>query len=89
MDLAGAFMDKWLGGMYYDYKNRPYYLLDGSEARRVIYYHDEYQWEARPVIAERIGEMGRLSIIKAGEFFKLNIPLDAEYKIGKSWKDTH
>ena len=84
MDLAGAFMDNWLGNT-----EDGTYKLDGYDARRLIYYHDEYQWESDPKISDRIGSLGVESIRKAGQFLKLNVPLDAEYKIGKSWKDTH
>lgn len=37
----------------------------------------------------RAGELGVLSIRKAGEELGLKVPLDAEYKIGKTWADTH
>ena len=89
MDLAGAFMDSWLGGIKYDGNHIPHYNYRGEIVKRVIYYHDEYQWECSPEFAEELGEMGRRSIIKAGQFLKFNVPLDADYEIGKSWKDTH
>lgn len=36
-----------------------------------------------------IGDLGINSIRKAGKFYKMNVELDAEYKIGYSWADTH
>ena len=51
--------------------------------------HDEFQFECPPEIAEEAGKAARMSIIEAGEYFKLRCPLDGEYKIGKSWKETH
>lgn len=36
-----------------------------------------------------IGELFVESIIKAGQDFKLNIPLAGEYKVGKNWGETH
>lgn len=51
--------------------------------------HDEFQFECPPSIAEEAGKAARMSIIEAGLFYKLRCPLDGEYKIGKSWKDTH
>ena len=89
MDLSGCLMDTWLGGIKYDSHSLPYYLLDGHEVRRVIYMHDEYQWECKPEIADKLGAMGVKSIEEAGKFLKLNVPLTAEYGVGASWKDTH
>ena len=51
--------------------------------------HDEFQFECSPEIAEEAGKAARMSIIEAGEFYKLRCPLDGEYKIGKSWRETH
>ena len=36
-----------------------------------------------------LGEIYARSITKIGEIFKLRIRTDGEYKIGKSWADTH
>lgn len=51
--------------------------------------HDEVQIECRPEIAEDIGGMARMGIVKAGEEFGFRCPLDGEYDIGDSWKETH
>jgi DNA polymerase-1 len=51
--------------------------------------HDEFQFECHPDIAELAGKAAKQSIIDAGTYFKLRCPLDGEYKVGKSWKDTH
>ena len=51
--------------------------------------HDEFQFECPPEIAEKAGKAARISIIEAGEYFKLRCPLDGEYKIGQSWRHTH
>jgi DNA polymerase I-like protein with 3'-5' exonuclease and polymerase domains len=51
--------------------------------------HDEFQFECPDSIAEEAGKAARLSIIEAGEHFKLRCPLDGEYKIGRNWKETH
>lgn len=89
MDISGIFMDWKLGGLKYDSNNLPYYLYKGHEVRRVIQYHDEYQWEASPEIAEEIGKLGVWSIAEAGKYYNLNVPLRAEYGVGKSWAETH
>lgn len=51
--------------------------------------HDEMQFECHPDIAELAGKAAKQSIIDAGTYFKLRCPLDGEYKVGKSWRDTH
>lgn len=57
--------------------------------RLVANVHDEFQFEVRPEMAQTVGEAARQSIIDAGEHFKLRCPLDGEFKIGQSWKETH
>ena len=51
--------------------------------------HDEFQFECAAGVADEAGKAARLSIIEAGEHFKLRCPLDGEYKIGKNWRETH
>jgi DNA polymerase I-like protein with 3'-5' exonuclease and polymerase domains len=51
--------------------------------------HDEFQFECSKEVAEEAGQAARLSIIEAGQFYQLRCPLDGEYKIGKSWRETH
>ena len=62
------------------------YKLD---ARQVAVVHDEFQIEVRKEHANEVGELVRKSIITAGEYFKLNVPLDAEYRTGINWAETH
>lgn len=51
--------------------------------------HDEQQVECEEGIAEDVGTIFVLALKKAGEHFKLGIPIDGEYKIGKNWAETH
>ena len=55
----------------------------------VVNCHDEFQLECSPEIAEIVGKTGVQCIQEAGEFYSLRCPLTGEYKIGKSWRDTH
>lgn len=89
MDYSGLFMDRWLGGIKLDPCGRPGYLYNSQWIYRVAYMHDEYVWECRPEIAQAIGELGVRSIKKAGEFLKLRVALDGEYKINSSWALIH
>jgi DNA polymerase I-like protein with 3'-5' exonuclease and polymerase domains len=63
--------------------------------------HDEWQVECREEDAERVGQLGKQAISKVVKKLeilddnkpnpkkRLRCPLDGEYKIGKTWKDTH
>ena len=51
--------------------------------------HDEWQVEVHQAHAEYFGKLGVQAIKEAGEYYNLRCPLDAEYKIGDSWNDTH
>ena len=55
----------------------------------VVNVHDEFQWETTEKYATITGEAGKQAIIDAGLFYNLRCPLDGEYKIGKSWRETH
>jgi DNA polymerase-1 len=89
MDYAALFMDKWLGGLVLDDDGVPCYKYKGKYLYRVIYMHDEYMWEVPLELAEEIGRLGVLSIQKAGEFFKMNVPLTGEAKAGLNWAEVH
>ena len=51
--------------------------------------YDETQQAVREDLAEFAGESMRLAFKEAGEYFKLNCPMDGEYKIGQNWSDCH
>jgi DNA polymerase I-like protein with 3'-5' exonuclease and polymerase domains len=51
--------------------------------------HDEIQFETTDEYAIIAGEAARQSIVEAGEHFNLRCPLDGEYKVGKTWRETH
>jgi DNA polymerase I-like protein with 3'-5' exonuclease and polymerase domains len=66
-----------------------YIREEGLSSKKVIDMHDEAQFECLPEEADRHGELAVKSIIKAGELLELNCKLDAEYKVGNSWANTH
>jgi DNA polymerase I-like protein with 3'-5' exonuclease and polymerase domains len=55
----------------------------------VVNVHDEIQLETSDKYATIVGEAAVQSIVEAGEHFGLRCPLNGEYKIGRTWKDTH
>lgn len=52
-------------------------------------FHDEIQIECLMEDAHMIGDIACDSIRKAGEFYKLNVGMDGEFKVGHTWADTH
>lgn len=61
----------------------------GLDVYKVIDMHDEAQAEVLPEHAELYSKLAVQSIKKAGEYFNLRCPLDAEAKIGMNWAQTH
>jgi DNA polymerase I-like protein with 3'-5' exonuclease and polymerase domains len=55
----------------------------------VVNCHDEWQIETTPEAAEEVGIMGTESIKEAVVLLNMRCPLDGEYKVGKSWEETH
>jgi DNA polymerase I-like protein with 3'-5' exonuclease and polymerase domains len=51
--------------------------------------HDEWQIEVEESRAEEVGIMGTEAIKEAGIVLNMRCPLDGEYKVGNSWKETH
>jgi DNA polymerase I-like protein with 3'-5' exonuclease and polymerase domains len=51
--------------------------------------HDEWQIECSPDVADVVGKAAVQSIKEAGIAYNLRCPLDGEYKVGRTWRDTH
>jgi DNA polymerase I-like protein with 3'-5' exonuclease and polymerase domains len=51
--------------------------------------HDEWQIEVEEQRAEEAGILGKEAIKEAGIILNMRCPLDGEYKVGNSWKETH
>jgi len=55
----------------------------------VVNCHDEWQIEVQDGSAVRVGMMGTEAIKEAGILLNMRCPLDGEFKVGNSWKETH
>lgn len=51
--------------------------------------HDELQIACRDGLGDRIGRVLTSAAKEAGESYGFRIPLDSDYKKGKTWADTH
>lgn len=56
---------------------------------KVLDMHDEAQHLVIPEQAELFGNLAVKAIQQTGQYFKMNCPLDADYKIGQNWAETH
>lgn len=59
------------------------------DARLLAIVHDEHQAEVRPEHVERYSESSIEAIRRAGEWYRLAIPLDGEAKVGNNWAECH
>ena len=60
-----------------------------NQWRWVANVHDEIQIECSPDIAHDLGREVCACATKAGEYLECKIRIDAEYRIGKNWSETH
>jgi len=63
--------------------------LKDKDAWVVATIHDEFQIEAKKEEAEFVGQLAVDSIKKAGEYFKLRVPISASFRVGNNWSETH
>ncbi len=61
----------------------------GLDAKLVASIHDEYQFEVAKGDTEEFGNLTNAAIKEAQDILKLNCPLDSEFKVGKTWAETH
>lgn len=62
---------------------------DYLDAKIVAFVHDEFQIDCHKEVADKVGMLSVNSIIRAGQLLKCRCPLAGEYKIGRTWADTH
>jgi DNA polymerase I-like protein with 3'-5' exonuclease and polymerase domains len=81
LQSAGAIIAKRAWALFHQNCKLPYKQLG------VI--HDEIQLECEPQYAEQIGREVVKAMQDTTKFYKLRCPIDGEYKIGRSWNETH
>ena len=61
----------------------------GIDAQIVAVVHDEIQIQVKGD-ADYVGrDIACRMAQEAGRFFKIRVPIDAEYSVGRTWRDTH
>ena len=63
--------------------------MEGINFNFVGNIHDEIQAEVKESHAETYGKIAVEAVVRAGKFYEMRCPLDAEYKVGNSWAETH
>lgn len=76
MKQAAIILDRWI-------RER------GLDAKLVATVHDEFQFECAADCAAAVGELGVKAIEEAGRVLGIRCPLTGEYKVGRSWAETH
>ena len=59
------------------------------DAKPVANVHDEVQFEVRKEQAVDFGNITKEAMKRVEKQFNLRCPLDSEYSIGTTWKETH
>ena len=75
---------RWLVRVHDELCDRFRYGWDGDVVI-VLWIYDELVVCCRPEIADQVGEIMVRHAKEPGEFYGFKVPLDAEYKIGRSW----
>jgi DNA polymerase I-like protein with 3'-5' exonuclease and polymerase domains len=75
---------RWLVQVYDELHARFRYGWDGDVVI-VLWVHDEIVCCCRPEIAEQVGEILVRHAKEPAEFYGFKVPLDAEYRVGRSW----
>jgi len=55
----------------------------------MLFVHDENQAAVIEDFAEATGKLFLQAAVEAGEYYKLACPIEADYKIGHNWAETH
>lgn len=90
LQSAGALVAKqWLVEFFT--KARHLKLTSGPDKDFALvgWCHDELQFQVKEELSDQIGDLLVEAALDAGKFFKFKVPIGAEYKVGKTWADTH
>ena len=85
LQSAGAIICKqWVSLIYHNLKNEM-----GNNAYMMAWVHDEVQIAVKKGHEKHVGDITTRMAQEAGKAFKVQIPIAAEYSVGRTWADTH
>lgn len=61
----------------------------GPNWRPLLWVHDEQQLSTNPTATPRIIQLLPEAMHRVNDLFELKCPMDADVKVGKSWRETH
>ena len=61
----------------------------GDDWSMVAHIHDEMQLQVKQNLVDEVGKIRVQSVRDTQQEFSLRCPLDAEYKVGRNWAETH
>lgn len=64
-------------------------LISGVNYKQYAYIHDEFQCGCQSWRAKQLGDSLVEGAAMVTEQFNMNLPIKADYDIGRSWADTH
>jgi hypothetical protein len=87
---AGAMIAKKWYLLFEEFmENKGYSHSWEQDFAMMAFVHDEIQVAVREEIAQIAGETSVEAAAASGDFFKFQLPVAAEFKIGLTWSDTH
>jgi hypothetical protein len=75
---------RWLANVHDELRRQFKYGWQGDVVL-VGWFHDELVACCRPEIADQVGDIMKRYAGEAGEHYEFKVPLDADYKVGRSW----
>ena len=63
--------------------------LDADTAYICGWIHDELQIVTKKGFEDDVGNITRRMAKETGQFYKFNLPVEAEYHVGDTWATTH
>ena len=63
--------------------------MAGIKHERYAFVHDEQVLGAPPSLAPQVAEICKDSALKAGEYYKIRLPIAADANIGTNWSEVH
>jgi DNA polymerase I-like protein with 3'-5' exonuclease and polymerase domains len=86
LQSAGSLVCKrWMVEVDHELTRRHWHNI----VQQLIWYHDELQFDVVPEYVEDFKAMVVEMIPRAGEFFKMRVPLAGEAKVGNNWAECH
>jgi DNA polymerase I-like protein with 3'-5' exonuclease and polymerase domains len=89
LQSSGACLTKMWGVILYDHLINDHKLQYGVDFTFLAFIHDSYGLSVKPEHVATVESLLSLSIVEAGEFYNLRVPMAAEPKSGPSWREVH